>query len=89
MANIRGKTSRGTRASYLGDGEGFSRSSLIQQLTSSCGAGFTEAIGCVVVVPPGSVAVGVTPANFAYTPSHREREPDRQAAGVAIVRQVL
>jgi Host cell surface-exposed lipoprotein len=29
--------------SYLGDGEGFSRSSLIQQLTSSYGAGFTEA----------------------------------------------
>jgi hypothetical protein len=28
---------------YLGDGEGFSRSSLIQQLTSSYGAGFTEA----------------------------------------------
>jgi hypothetical protein len=29
--------------SYLGDGEGFSRSSLLQQLTSSYGAGFTEA----------------------------------------------
>jgi hypothetical protein len=29
--------------SYLGDGEGFSRSSLIQQLTSSYGDGFTEA----------------------------------------------
>jgi hypothetical protein len=28
---------------YLGDGEGFSRSSLIQQLTSSAGDGFTEA----------------------------------------------
>jgi hypothetical protein len=28
--------------SYLGDGEGFSRSGLIQQLTSSYGAGFTE-----------------------------------------------
>jgi hypothetical protein len=28
---------------YLGDGEGFSRSSLIQQLTSSYGSGFTEA----------------------------------------------
>ena len=28
---------------YLGDGEGFTRSSLIQQLTSSYGAGFTEA----------------------------------------------
>ena len=28
---------------YLGDGEGFSRSGLIQQLTSSYGAGFTEA----------------------------------------------
>jgi hypothetical protein len=28
---------------YLGDGEGFSRSSLIQQLTSSYGDGFTEA----------------------------------------------
>jgi hypothetical protein len=28
---------------YLGDGQGFSRSSLIQQLTSSYGAGFTEA----------------------------------------------
>jgi hypothetical protein len=27
---------------YLGDGEGFSRSSLIQQLTSSYGDGFTE-----------------------------------------------
>jgi len=27
---------------YLSDGEGFSRSSLIQQLTSSYGAGFTE-----------------------------------------------
>jgi Host cell surface-exposed lipoprotein len=29
--------------SYLGDGQGFSRSGLIQQLTSSYGAGFTEA----------------------------------------------
>jgi hypothetical protein len=29
--------------SYLGDGQGFSRSSLIQQLTSSYGSGFTEA----------------------------------------------
>ena len=29
--------------SYLGDGQGFSRSSLIQQLTSSYGAGFTQA----------------------------------------------
>jgi hypothetical protein len=28
---------------YLGDGQGFSRSSLIEQLTSSYGAGFTEA----------------------------------------------
>jgi hypothetical protein len=28
---------------YLGDGEGFSRSSLLQQLTSSYGDGFTEA----------------------------------------------
>jgi len=28
---------------YLGDGEGFSRSGLIQQLESSYGAGFTEA----------------------------------------------
>ena len=28
--------------SYLSDGEGFSRSGLIQQLTSSYGAGFTE-----------------------------------------------
>jgi hypothetical protein len=29
--------------SYLGDGEGFSRSGLIEQLTSSYGAGFTQA----------------------------------------------
>ena len=28
---------------YLGDGEGFSRSGLIEQLTSSYGAAFTEA----------------------------------------------
>jgi hypothetical protein len=30
---------------YLGDGEGFSSSSLLQQLTSSYGGGFTEAQG--------------------------------------------
>ena len=29
--------------SYLGEGQGFSRSSLLQQLTSSYGSGFTEA----------------------------------------------